>query len=68
MSDLTNWAPCPRPQRQVLEGRFVHLEPFDAATHGADLHPAATAADAEERFAYLPVHPAESLQKFQPWS
>ncbi|MEP0941882.1 MAG: GNAT family protein [Rhizobiaceae bacterium] len=67
MSDLANWQPCPRPQRVVLDGHFTRLEPFDAAIHGKGLFEAATLADADGRFTFLPERPPASLAEFQPW-
>ncbi|TIY07724.1 MAG: GNAT family N-acetyltransferase, partial [Mesorhizobium sp.] len=32
--NLKNWQPRPRPQRKVLEGRTVRLEPLNAEQHG----------------------------------
>jgi RimJ/RimL family protein N-acetyltransferase len=60
-------APSPAkgsPRRVVLEGRYARLEPL-AQQHAADLHAAATVADAVQRFAYLPVHPPESVEGLQ---
>ncbi|MGI9363790.1 MAG: GNAT family N-acetyltransferase [Rhizobiaceae bacterium] len=67
MKDLSNWVPCPRPERRVLEGCFVRLEPFNTHHHGAQLFDAASLADANDRFRYLPERPPASLQDFQPW-
>lgn len=67
MSELANWVARPTPERKVLEGRYTRLEPFNAARHGADLYSAATFADAEDRFTYLPEIPPKSLEEFQPW-
>ncbi|WGF88245.1 GNAT family N-acetyltransferase [Marinivivus vitaminiproducens] len=65
--DLSNWRPRPRPERRVLEGRLVRLEPLSAARHGDDLFAASTAPDARDRFAYLSEIPPESRAAFQPW-
>lgn len=67
MTDLSNWTPRPRPQRIVLEGRHVRLEPLDAAKHGDGLFEASTAADADRRFRYLGEYPPPSREAFQPW-
>mgnify|MGYP001102552543 FL=1 len=58
--DLKNWKPRPRPERKVLEGRYVRLEPLDAQKHGDGLYEASTVPDAAERFAWLPDYPPES--------
>ncbi|RYC32699.1 N-acetyltransferase [Lichenibacterium minor] len=39
-------APAPRPERKVLDGRFVRLEPLDAARHGPALWRSVAGADA----------------------
>lgn len=33
-----DWRPARVPEREVLDGRLVRLEPFDAGLHGAGLH------------------------------
>lgn len=65
--DLSNWTPRPRPQRIVLEGRYVRLEPLDPARHGDDLFEAATQGDAEARFRYLFETVPDSREAFQAW-
>ncbi len=64
---LAHWTPRPRPQRVTLEGRFVRLEPLDAARHGDDLFVAASTGDAEARFRWLFETPPASRGAFQPW-
>ncbi len=64
---LKNWQPRPRPDRKLLEGRFVRLEPLDAASHGDDLFETATVPDAVDRFRYLREQPLESRAAFQMW-
>ncbi|MDI6027276.1 GNAT family protein [Corticibacterium sp. UT-5YL-CI-8] len=65
--NLANWTPRPRPARTVLEGRYVRLEPLDAALHGDGLYAVATAQDADSRFRWLFETPPESREAFQPW-
>lgn len=65
--DLKNWRPRPLPARKVLEGRYVRLEPLDAATHGDGLYAASTVTDADARFAWLPEYPPESRAAYQGW-
>lgn len=65
--DLKNWQPRPRPERQPLEGRYVRLEPLDAARHGDGLYDASSVPDAGERFRWLAEHPPESRADLQPW-
>jgi RimJ/RimL family protein N-acetyltransferase len=67
MTDLSNWQPRPRPARAPLEGRFVRLEPLDAARHGDGLYEASSAPDADARFRWLPDVPPQSRAAFQPW-
>jgi RimJ/RimL family protein N-acetyltransferase len=67
MTDLSDWQPRPRPERIVLEGRYVRLEPLSAARHGDGLYEASTVADAAERFRWLFEYPPESRAAFQPW-
>jgi RimJ/RimL family protein N-acetyltransferase len=67
LDDLKDWQPRPRPAREPLEGRYVRLEPLDAARHGDGLYEASTVADAAERFRWLFDYPPESRAAFQPW-
>jgi RimJ/RimL family protein N-acetyltransferase len=65
--DLKNWTARPRPGRIVLEGRYVRLEPLDAARHGDGLFEASSVADADGRFRWLPDLPPADRPAFQPW-
>ncbi|MBN9250211.1 MAG: GNAT family N-acetyltransferase [Mesorhizobium sp.] len=65
--DLNNWQPRPRPERKVLEGRYVRLEPLDAAKHGDGLFDASTVVDADGRFAWLFENPPQTRAEFQTW-
>jgi len=65
--DLSNWSGRPRPERKVLEGRYVRLEPLDAIGHGDGLYQASSVPDAMDRFRWLPDYPPESRAAFQPW-
>lgn len=65
--DLKNWQPRSRPARIVLEGRYVRLEPLNAARHGDGLYAASSVADADARFAWLPELPPQSRAEFQAW-
>jgi RimJ/RimL family protein N-acetyltransferase len=64
--DLSQWSPRPRPQRQLLEGRWCRLEPLDAARHGDDLFAASMAPGADERHRYLFEAPT-SPSDYQAW-
>lgn len=63
--DLSDWQGRPRPERRVMEGRTVRLEPLDAARHGDGLF-AATTAEAE-RSRWLPDVVPASRADYQPW-
>lgn len=65
--DLSDWQPKPRPERKVLEGRNVRLEPLEAARHGDELFAASAVADAGSRFAWLPELPPQDRAAFEPW-
>ena len=65
--DLSDWQPRPGPERKVMEGRTVRLEPLDAARHGAELFEASSVPDAASRFAWLPELPPQDRADFQPW-
>lgn len=60
--DLSDWKGVARPERTVLEGRYVRLEPLDPARHAADLLASAQEPGADDRFRYLfeepPLDPA----------
>ncbi|TIN48581.1 MAG: GNAT family N-acetyltransferase [Mesorhizobium sp.] len=62
--NLKNWQPRPRPERKVLEGRTVRLEPLTSEKHGDGLFEASSVPDADGRFAWLPDYPPQTLQ---PW-
>jgi RimJ/RimL family protein N-acetyltransferase len=51
----------------VIEGRYVRLEPLQAARHGDGLYEASTVPDADTRFRWLFEHPPTSRQDLQPW-
>ena len=65
--DLKNWTARPLPERIVLDGRFVRLEPLSTDKHGDSLYEAASCEDADSRFRWLPEYPPTSRQAFQPW-
>lgn len=67
MSDLSEWTPRPRPERKVLEGAYVRLEPLNAALHGDGLFEASSVPDADTRFAWLFEHAPASRAEFTPW-
>lgn len=68
--DLKDWKPRPRPERRVLEGRYVRLEPLEAGRHGDGLFAVSSTsnvADAEQRFRWLPDYPPETRSAFASW-
>ncbi|MFK4825535.1 GNAT family N-acetyltransferase [Paenochrobactrum sp. BZR 588] len=67
MTDLTNWTPREYPQRLILDGRYVRLEPLDTERHGDQLYAASSVADVDQRFRYLFDEPPASREDFTPW-
>lgn len=67
MPDLSNWTARPKPQRKVLDGRYVRLEPLSAAAHGDDLYRAATEGDADGRFRWLFETTPQDRSGFDAW-
>ncbi|QPC85425.1 GNAT family N-acetyltransferase [Mesorhizobium sp. NBSH29] len=67
VDELANWQARPRPQRTILEGRYIRLEPLSAVSHGDDLYEASTVADVDQRFRYLFDLPPHSRAEFQAW-
>ena len=67
MNNLEHWTPRPRPERKVLDGRYVRLEPLDPAKHGADLFEASSVPDADQRFAWLFENAPTSPAELAPW-
>ena len=65
--NLSNWTPRPRPERVVLEGRYVRLEPLDAARHGDGLFQASSVTDAAARFRWLPDASPRDRADLQAW-
>jgi RimJ/RimL family protein N-acetyltransferase len=65
--DLSNWQPRPRPERIALEGRYVRLEPLDAARHGDGLFEASSVADADQRFRWLFEYPPSDRSAYEAW-
>ena len=67
IDDLAHWTPRKRPEKRVLDGRLVRLEPLSASRHGDDLYIAATEGDADRRHAYLGTSKPESRAAFEAW-
>ncbi|GAA5656508.1 MULTISPECIES: GNAT family N-acetyltransferase [Brucella] len=67
MTDLQNWTPRSKPERKVLEGRYVRLEPLDPNKHGDELFAASSVTDADQRFTWLFEFPPATREEFEPW-
>lgn len=63
---VEGWTPRPRPQRIVMEGRTVRLEPL-AAGHADDLHAAFSTDTAGRMWTYLGVGPFADRAGFDAW-
>ncbi|KAI1706069.1 acetyltransferase (GNAT) domain-containing protein [Ditylenchus destructor] len=63
----SDWKVPSLPLHKTMEGRFVRLEPLNAAKHGDALYELCTTADAEERFAYLNGSMLKSRDEFEKW-
>jgi RimJ/RimL family protein N-acetyltransferase len=65
--DLKNWTGCTRPQKAIMGGRYVRLEPLNAAHHGDGLFAAVKQGDGPSRFRYLAEEAPESREAFAHW-
>lgn len=65
--DLSAWTSRQPPCSEPMEGRYVRLEPLDAASHGDALFAASMTGDAEERFRWLYDVPTDDRDDFQLW-
>ncbi|MCB1367865.1 MAG: GNAT family N-acetyltransferase [Rhodobacteraceae bacterium] len=64
---VVGWKAPPRPGDQVLNGRYVRLEPLSPDRHAADLH-RANSADTDGRiWKYLPYGPFSSVAAYHHW-
>lgn len=63
--DLQNWQPRRRPERRILDGRHVRLEPLSAVRHCDGLFEASNVADAAERYRYLFDYPPKDRAELQ---
>jgi RimJ/RimL family protein N-acetyltransferase len=57
--------PAPRPERFVIDGRYVRLEPLDAAKHTDDLFAASHGADQDVIWQYLFEPPFADKAEFR---
>lgn len=67
MQDLSQWTPRPFPERKVIEGRTVRLEPLNVAAHGQGLFEASSVVDADTRFTWLFDQVPTTLNEMLPW-
>lgn len=63
---VPDWTPPPRPDRAVLVGRHVRLEPLAADAHAIDLHGAFQGHDA--LWDYMPYGPFASSSAYHRWA
>jgi len=64
---LSGWQAPPRPEKAVMTGRYVQLEPLDVDRHAADLHRANSADAKGEIWNYLPYGPFSSVASYHHW-
>ncbi|SNS18939.1 GNAT family N-acetyltransferase [Pseudomonas segetis] len=63
-----DWQAAAMPQRSVLSGRFVHLEPLQASQHGDDLWHALQGPESDPKlWDYLAVGPFPERAAFDAW-
>jgi RimJ/RimL family protein N-acetyltransferase len=65
-ADLSQWQPRPFPPHDLLQGRFIRLEPLDAVRHGDDLWAALQGPD-PALCDYLPYGPFTERATFDAW-
>jgi RimJ/RimL family protein N-acetyltransferase len=66
-ADLSHWTPRPRPERRVLTGRYVTLEPLNPDAHAEGLFAAAQVPDADDKFRWLFEEPPTDRPAFGAW-
>jgi RimJ/RimL family protein N-acetyltransferase len=64
---VPNWSARPKPPREVMEGRYVRLEPIDVSAHGRDLFESFNADKEDRIWTYLPYGPFDSFESFKAW-
>ena len=65
-TDLSHWQPRPFPPHEPLQGRFIRLEPLEAAHHGDDLWQELQGPD-PALWDYLPYGPFTERTTFDAW-
>ena len=67
-TDLAHWQPRPLPPHAPLAGRFVSLEPLDAARHADQLWAALHGPPADpQQWRYMPYGPFAARAEFDAW-
>ena len=64
LRNLASWTPRSKPQRVILEGQYVRLEPLNAEKHEQSLFEASTPPDLEKRFFYMLTTPSKDRKDF----
>lgn len=67
MSDLSNWQPCPLPEKITLQGNSVTVEPFDKMKHQTGLWDALGGLASNELLRYFPNGPYEKAEELAEW-
>jgi RimJ/RimL family protein N-acetyltransferase len=67
VNNLSAWTARARPERRVLEARYVRLEPLDIARHGDELFEAGTGPGADYLWRYLWDGPYPDRASFEGW-
>jgi RimJ/RimL family protein N-acetyltransferase len=65
-ADLSRWQPRPFPPHEILQGRFIRLEPLDAKRHSDDLWQELQGPDLA-LWDYLPYGPFTERAAFDAW-
>lgn len=61
------WRPVPRPEAEVLSGRYCVLERLDPERHADDLFAAYAAAVDDRDWTYLPIGPFTARDAYRDW-
>jgi RimJ/RimL family protein N-acetyltransferase len=67
MSDLSNWQPCPWPEKTTLDGKSVMVEPFDKTKHQFGLWDALGGLASNELLQYFPNGPYDKAEELAEW-
>jgi len=62
---LPDWKGCPRPTREVMEGRTCRLDPLRASKHAAALHAAYGENEDGSNWTYMPYGPFASESDYR---